>query len=75
MTGELSRRQQNIILVVWLLGWAAVCLLAVWVGLSNAATLSISGSATGNGTQLFQVAGDNLTAFWNGTAWNVTGVM
>ena len=74
-SGELSRRQQNIILAVWLLGWAAVCLLAAWVGLSGAATLSISGSATGNGTHLFQVAGDNLTAIWNGTAWNVTGAL
>lgn len=72
--GELSRRQSNIILAVWLLGWAAVGILAAWVGFSNAATLSISGSATGNGTQLFQVVGDNLTAIWNGTAWNVTAV-
>jgi hypothetical protein len=73
--GELSRRQSNIILAVWLLGWAAACCLVIWVRLSGAATLSISGSATGNGTHLFQVAGDNLTAIWNGTAWNVTGAL
>ena len=43
--------------------------------LSQAATLSISGSATGNGSQVLQVAGDNLTAWWNGTAWHIEGAM
>ena len=41
--------------------------------LSQAATLSISGSAIGNGSQLFQVAGENITAIWDGFRWNVTG--
>lgn len=43
--------------------------------LAEAATLSISGSAVGNGTQILEITGQNITAFWNGTAWNVTGVM
>ncbi len=43
--------------------------------LVEAATLHISGAATGNGSQILEVCGDNLTAFWNGTAWNVTGAM
>lgn len=43
--------------------------------LAEAATLSISGSAVGNGTQLFQISGENLTAWWNGSTWNVTGAM
>lgn len=43
--------------------------------LAEAATLSISGSATGNGTQLLEIVGQNITAFWNGTAWNVTGTV
>ena len=41
--------------------------------LSQAATLSISGSATGNGSQLFQVTGENITAFWDGLNWTVAG--
>ena len=41
--------------------------------LSQAATLSISGSAAGNGSQLFSVSGENITAFWNGMNWTVTG--
>ena len=65
----------------WKAGWAVfgaacglmlICMLSI---LAQAATLHISGSATGNGSQVLQVAGDNLTAWWNGTAWNVTGVV
>lgn len=41
--------------------------------LVQAATLSISGSATGNGSQVMEIAGDNLTAWWNGTAWHIEG--
>jgi hypothetical protein len=60
--------------------WAALLLFAIIILMSeldvaHAATLSISGSAAGNGSQLFQVAGENITAVWNGTAWNVTGVL
>ena len=44
--------------------------------LSQAATLSmLSGNASGQGLHVFSVSGENITAFWNGTAWNVTGVM
>jgi hypothetical protein len=60
--------------VAWALLLAfAFIILAHELSLSHAATLSISGSAVGNGSQLFQVAGENITAFWDGFRWNVTG--
>ena len=60
--------------VAWTLLLAAIfVLLAHELDLAHAATLSISGSAVGNGSQLFQVAGENISAVWNGSAWNVTG--
>ena len=55
-------------ILIFLLGMA---FLISWNG--HAATLSISGSAVGNGSQLFQVVGENITAFWDGFRWNVTG--
>ena len=62
----------DVMRAVWY-GLLFLALLVLFLELSRAATLSISGSAAGNGSQLFQIAGDNLTAIWNGTAWNVTG--
>lgn len=50
-----------------------VGLLSILAMVAHGVTLSISGSAVGNGSQLFQVAGENITAVWNGTTWNVTG--
>lgn len=43
--------------------------------LAEAATLQISGSATGNGTQLLEITGQNITAFFDGFKWNVTGAV
>lgn len=58
--------------IVWgILLFAAFIIL--YGELSHAATLSISGSATGNGSQVMEIAGDNLTAWWNGTAWHIEG--
>lgn len=60
--------------IAWgILLFTALCIL--YIELSHAATLSISGSATGNGSQVLEIVGQNITAIWNGTAWNVTGVM
>lgn len=64
---------------IWLyITWAAIMLFAVAIlvsNLSHAATLSISGNAIGNGSQLFQVAGENITAIWSNNSWNVTGAI
>lgn len=61
-------------LFVWLAALAVISGIFYIVCLhAGAATLSISGSAVGNGSQVFSVTGENITAFWNGTAWNVTG--
>lgn len=67
----------RILLFGALLQWAFYLAILVFCLsiLTQAATLSISGSATGNGSQVLQVAGENITAWWNGTAWNVTGAM
>jgi hypothetical protein len=60
--------------VAWVLLLAFVFVLLLHeLSLGHAAMLSISGSAAGNGSQIFSVAGDNITAVWNGTTWNVTG--
>ncbi|MCK9569652.1 hypothetical protein M0R72_11985 [Candidatus Pacearchaeota archaeon] len=48
-------------------------LLSIPALVADAATLSILGSAVGNGSQIFSVAGENITAFWNGVNWTVTG--
>lgn len=42
--------------------------------LAGAVELSISGSFAGSGNQSLVLVGDNLTAFWNGTAFNATAV-
>jgi len=42
--------------------------------LAEAVELRISGSISGSGNQSLFFAGDNLSAFWNGTALNVTAV-
>jgi hypothetical protein len=60
--------------------WVALLLLVVIIlmnelDVAHAATLSISGSAVGNGSQLFQVVGENITAIWDGRNWTVTGVL
>lgn len=65
----------------WLIAYVAWGLLLAFVfailfrELSHAATLSISGSAAGNGSQVLEVAGDNLTAWWDGVSWHIEGVM
>jgi hypothetical protein len=50
-------------------------MLSILAIVADSATLSISGSAVGNGSQIFQIAGENITAVWNGTSWNVTGTI
>ena len=42
--------------------------------LAGAVELSISGSISGSGNQSLFFAGDNVTAFWNGSILNVTAV-
>ena len=64
----------DVMRAVWY-GLLFLALLVLFLELSRAATLSISGSAAGNGSQLFQVVGENITAFWDGLNWTVTGVM
>ena len=43
--------------------------------LAGAVELRISGSFTGTGNQSLFFAGDNLSAFWNGSILNVTAVI
>ena len=52
--------------------WMLVLCLSI---LAGAVELHISGSISGSGNQSLFFAGDNLSAFWNGTALNVTGAM
>ena len=66
------------IYAVGLIAGAAACLCMLVLCLSilaGAVELSISGSFSGSGNQSLFFAGDNLSAFWNGTALNVTGAM
>lgn len=51
--------------------WMLVFALSI---LAGAVELHISGSISGSGNQSLVLVGDNLTAFWNGTALNVTAV-
>ena len=51
--------------------WMLVLCLSI---LAEAVELHISGSISGSGNQSLFFAGDNLSAFWNGTALNVTAV-
>ena len=51
--------------------WLLVLCLSI---LAGAVELHISGSISGSGNQSLVLVGDNVTAFWNGTALNVTAV-
>jgi len=51
--------------------WMLVLCLSI---LAGAVELHISGSISGSGNQSLVLVGDNVTAFWNGTALNVTAV-
>ena len=51
--------------------WMLVLCLSI---LAGAVELQISGSISGSGNQSLFFAGDNVTAFWNGTLLNVTAV-
>ena len=42
--------------------------------LAGAVELHISGSISGSGNQSLVLVGDNLSAWWNGTAFNATAV-
>ena len=58
-----------------LAGAAGLWLLTLCLSvLAGAVELSITGSFSGSGNQSLFFAGDNLSAFWNGTALNVTAV-
>ena len=66
----------NAALYLW---WGAVAALLI-VALSScylagAVELHISGSFSGSGNQSLFFAGDNLSAFWNGSILNVTAVI
>ena len=54
-----------------LLGGMLVFCLSI---LAEAVELHISGSISGSGNQSLFFAGDNVSAFWNGTSLNVTAV-
>ena len=54
-----------------LAGAAGLWLLSI---LAGAVELHISGSISGSGNQSLVLVGDNLSAWWNGTAFNVTAV-
>ena len=58
-----------------LVGAAGLYILALCLSiLAGAVELQISGSITGSGNQSLFFAGDNVTAFWNGSLLNVTAV-
>ena len=64
-----------IYLVGLLAGAAGLWLLTLCLSiLAGAVELHISGSISGSGNQSLILVGDNLSAFWNGTALNVTAV-
>ena len=64
------------IYVVGLLaGAAGLWLLTLCLSiLAGAVELHISGSISGSGNQSLVLVGDNLSAWWNGTAFNATAV-
>ena len=49
-------------------------LLSILVIVAGAVELQISGSISGSGNQSLFFAGDNVSAFWNGTILQVTAV-
>ena len=51
--------------------WMLVFCLSI---LAGAVELSISGSFSGNGNQSLFFAGENVSAFWNGTNLSVSAV-
>lgn len=58
-----------------LAGAAGLWLLTLCLSiLAGAVELQISGSISGSGNQSLFFAGDNLSAFWNGSILNVTAV-
>ena len=58
-----------------LAGAAGLWLLTLCLSiLAGAVELQISGSFSGDGNQSLFFAGDNLSAFWNGSSLNVTAV-
>jgi hypothetical protein len=65
----------NTALCLWW-GFVAVILilcLAAWQ--ASGVELSIIGHGAGQGLQVLNFSGDNLSAVWNGTAWNITAVI
>lgn len=77
MTRDLSRFQQDLIMVVWWALWAGVCLFCVLLAggmLGDAVSLSISGQASGQGLHLLNFSGEslNVSILQNGSAWNLT---
>lgn len=70
---ELTLTESRLARAAWyLLITGIVCLMATV--LAGAVELSITGSAAGAGNQSLFFTGDNLSAFWNGTAWHVWAV-
>ena len=67
----------NTALYLWWGFLAAFTLLCFCLALSQASgvELSIVGHSTGQGLQVLNFSGDNLSAVWNGTAWNITAVI
>ncbi len=66
----------DVFLLLWWAAVVAICLLVV--NLTDAATLSITGNATGQGLQSMSYTGDiNVSILANtfGCFWNVTGAV
>lgn len=66
----------NIALALW---WgvlaAIVCAALAACYAAGAVELSIIGHSSGQGLQVLNFSGDNITAVWDGTAWNITAVV
>ena len=61
--------------VVFIVGAVGLWLLVLCLSiLAGAVELHVNGSFVGNGSQSLFFAGDNLTAFWNGSVLNVLAV-
>lgn len=73
---KIARKEAAASLLVFLAGAVACMGMLVFCLsiLAGAVELSISGSISGSGNQSLFFAGDNVSAFWNGTILQVTAV-
>lgn len=65
----------NTALYLWWGAVAAILILCLAAWQASGVELSIVGHSAGQGLQVLNFSGDNLSAVWNGTVWNISAVV